>query len=63
MQLPQQKKVFHNFFFTVSKFRFNFKYFHEKITLIAEVFLNLRTPKSVVREMSKKSHLRGPFQQ
>ena len=31
------------------------------MTLIADVFLNLRTPKEVVREMSKKSRFRGPF--
>ena len=28
---------------------------------MACVFLNLRTPKEVVREMSKKSRLRGSF--
>ena len=31
------------------------------MTLIADVFLNLRTPKYVVREMFKKSCFRGPF--
>ena len=29
--------------------------------LIADVFPNLRTPKNVIRYMSKKSRLRGPF--
>ena len=31
------------------------------MTLIADVFPKLRTPKNVVRYMSKKSCLRGPF--
>ena len=31
------------------------------MTLTADVFLNLRTPKYVVREISKKSRFRGPF--
>ena len=35
------------FFFTFSKFRFNFEYFGEKDDAI--VFLNLRTPKNLVR--------------
>ena len=35
--------------------------FKKKMTLIADVFLNLRTPKYVVREMFKKSCFRGPF--
>ena len=33
----------------------------KKVTLIADVFLNLRTRKKVVREMSKKSRFRGTF--
>ena len=35
--------------------------FIKEMTLIADVFLNLRTPKYVVREMSKKSCFRGLF--
>ena len=31
------------------------------MTLIAYVFPKLRTPKDVVREMSKKSRFRGPL--
>ena len=31
------------------------------MTLIADVFLNLQTPKYVVKEMSKKSRFTGPF--
>ena len=33
----------------------------KKVTLIADVFLNLQTRKYIVREMSEKSRFRGPF--
>ena len=33
----------------------------EKMTLLADVFLSIRTPKNVVRQMSKKSPFREPF--
>ena len=35
--------------------------FEKNMTLIADVFLNLRTPENLVRQMCEKSHLRGPF--
>ena len=31
------------------------------MTLIADLFAKVRTPKNVVRYMSKKSHFKGPF--
>ena len=31
------------------------------MTLIADLFLKLRTPENVSRYMSKKSRLKGPF--
>ena len=33
------------------------------MTLIADVFPKLRTPKNVVRSMSKKSRFRGPSEE
>ena len=42
-------KRFLDFFFPFSKFRVNFEHFQKKVTLLAHVFLNLRTPKNVVR--------------
>ena len=60
--MSETKKMFLIFFFL------DFRYldsilniFKKKATLIADVFLNLRTPKNVVRSMSKESRLRGPF--
>ena len=32
------------------------------MTLIADLFPKLRTPKNLVRFMSKKSRLKGPFE-
>ena len=61
MQLSQKRKIFSQFFFAFSKFRFNFEHFQKKITLIADVFSHLRNPKNVVRSMSRKSCFRGPF--
>ena len=31
------------------------------MTLLADLFLKLRTPENVVRYMSKKSRFKGPF--
>ena len=44
------------------KARLSFEYFQKKrMTLMADVFPKLRTPKNVDREMSKKFCLRGPL--
>ena len=59
MHLSQKRKIFYEFFFSFSKLRVNFEDFIKKITLTADVFLNLRSPKYVVREMSKRSAFRG----
>ena len=40
MQLSQTQKIFSQFFFPFSKFRFNFQLFQKNVTLIADVFLN-----------------------
>ena len=55
--------MFSQFSFAFSKFRFNFEHFQKKkMTLIVDVFLKLRTPKNLFREMSKKSRFRGAFE-
>ena len=41
--------IFFFFFFAFWKFRFNCNNFKKKMTLIADVFLKLWTPKNVVR--------------
>ena len=63
MQLSQKRKIVSETCLSFSKFRFKFEhFFKKKMTPVAEAFLNLRTRKNVVREMSKKSTFRGPFQ-
>ena len=61
MHLSEKGKIFSEFFFPFSKFRFNFERFQKSMALIADLFLNLRSPKNVVRYMSKKSPFRRPF--
>ena len=50
MQLSQKRKKFSDIPSAFSKFRFKFEQFQKKkkMTLIADVFLNLRTLKMVV---------------
>ena len=58
---PKNEKLFLNYFL-------NFRNLHEiwnickkKMSFIADLFVKLRTPKNVVRYMSKKSRSKGPF--
>ena len=60
-QLSQKQKAFAQFFLPVSKSTLTFEHFQKKMTLIADLFPKLRTPKNVVRYMSKKSRFKGPF--
>ena len=62
MQLSQKQKIFSQFVFAFSKFRLNFEHFQKEMTLLADAFLNLRSPRNVVREMSKKSRFRRSFE-
>ena len=62
MQLSQKKKTFSQFFSKFLKSTFNFEHFQtKKKTLIAEVFPKLRTPKNIVRSISKKFRFKGSF--
>ena len=54
MQLSQKHKTFSELFSKVLKSTLNFDHFQTKLTLIAIVFPKLRSPKNVVRKMSKK---------
>ena len=62
MQLSQKRKILLKFFFLhFLNLDSILKIFKRQVTLIADVFLNLRTKRDVVRQMSKKSCFRGPF--
>ena len=47
----KNEKYFLNFFFffVFFKFRFKFEIFQKKMTITTDLFLNLQTPKKVVR--------------
>ena len=61
MQLSQKQKLFSQFFSAFSKSRLNFEDFKKRITRIAYVFLKLWIPKNLVKQISKKTRFRGPF--
>ena len=59
--LSQKQKTFSEFFSPFSKSTLNFEDFQKKMTLIADVFPKLPSPKMVIRQMSIKSRFRGLF--
>ena len=62
MQVSRKQKTFSGCFSAFLKSSLNFKHFEKKrMTLIAEVFPKLRTPKNMVTSMSKKSRFKGSF--
>ena len=46
--LFQKEKEFSEYFSAILKSRLNFEHFEKKMTLIADLFVKLRTPKNVV---------------
>ena len=58
----ENKKSFPDFFLNASNLVSVLNIFKRKITLVADIFPKLRTPKNVVRSMSKKSRFTEPFQ-
>ena len=62
MHLSQKQKTFSYFFSACLKSSLNFEPFQEKMTLIADLCPKLRTPKNLLRSITKKSCFRGSFQ-
>ena len=56
----RNEKCFLNFILHFINLDTIFNIFKKKMTLIADVFLNLQIPKNVVRGMFEKCRLRGP---
>ena len=56
MQLSQKPKTCSEFFCKFLKSTVNFENFQKKMILIAWIFPKLRTPKNMVRSVSKGSH-------
>ena len=57
----KNKKLFLNFFLHFRNRHEIINICDKKMTFIADLFAKLRTPKIVVRDMSKKSRFKGPF--
>ena len=57
----KNKKLFPNFFLRFRNLHEILNICKKKMTLIADLFPNLRTPKNVVRYLSKKSRFKGTF--
>ena len=57
--LSKKQKILCQFFSAFLKSKFNFEHFAKKMTLIADVFPKLRTPKKVIKQMSEISRFRG----
>ena len=55
MRVSRKKKTFSDFFSAFLKSSLNFKHFQKKMTLTADLFPKLRTPKNKLKSMSKKS--------
>ena len=59
--LSHKQKAFSEFFLPFSKSTLNFEHFQTKRIFIADLLPELRTPKNVVRYISKKSRFKGTF--
>ena len=57
----KNKKLFPNFFLSFRNLHEILNICKNKTTLIADLFAKLRTPKNVVRYLSKKSRFKGLF--
>ena len=59
MKLSRKQKTFSEFFSAYSRSNLNFEHFQKKkMNVIADAFPKLRTPKYLVRSMSKKSRFK-----
>ena len=59
MELSGKQKTFSEFFSSFLKSNLNLGHYQKKLTLIADVFRKLQTPKNIVRLMPKKSLFRS----
>ena len=60
-QLSQKQKTFAMFFLHFRNLHYLLNIFKTKMTFIADLFPKLRTPKNVVRYVSKKALFKRPF--
>ena len=62
MLLSEQQNSFSEFSFVFLKSILNFKHLPKKMTLVADVFLEITVPKNMVRQMTKKPCFKGPLE-
>ena len=62
MQLSGKQKAFSQFLSAFFKYRLNFEHFQKKVSFTPGVFPILQTPKNEVKQISKKSTFRAPFE-
>ena len=61
MLLSEQQNSFSEFSFVFLKSILNFKHLLKKMTLVADVSLEITVPKNMVRQTSKMPFFRGPL--
>ena len=61
MKLSQEKNTFSQFFFEFLTSILNFNQLPKKMALVTDVFLEIKVPKNIVTQMSKKPCFRGPL--
>ena len=61
VQLSKKEKTFSDWFSPFSKSTLNFEHLEKNVNLIAYVLMTVRTPKYVVRELSKMPSFRRPY--
>ena len=57
----KNEKLFLNYFLDFRNLHEILNIWNKKMSFIADLFAKLRTPKNVVRYLSKKSRSKGPF--
>ena len=61
MKFSQEQNTFSQFFFEFSISILNFEQLPKKIALVTDVFLEIKVPKNMITQMSKKPCFRGPL--
>ena len=61
MKFSQERNTFSQFFFEFLISILNFEQLPKKIALVTDVFLEIKVPKNMITQMSKKPCFRGPL--
>ena len=61
MKFSQERNTFSQFFFEFLISILNFEQLPKKIVLVTDVFLEIKVPKNMITQMSKKPCFRGPL--